>query len=185
MKKLRISVILLCLIVGLTSCRGLPVEKTSSATTRLTVEDTTLSLPHTTTETAESSIQNSILAAIEGVVLGGFPIDKATRLLRKHQEDIPYYRFLDYIVFSYYYETNTLKIATYGEKTPATPRGAKMGDSKEKIIELYGEPYEISDYGTFRYKIKDEYWSFEVGYEDEVVTGWFISNKPNQDWPAF
>jgi len=144
------------------------------------------------TKAEESFDAPLILKAIEDVIFGRSPISEPLGLLSEHGEDVTYYRFSDCVVFSYYCDTNTLRIYVYGDDASATIRGAKMGDSDERIVELYGEPYERDEcYGTMRYKLGDDYWSFEFFYDDSEdvlkvsLTGWFISNEPRQDGRGF
>ena len=83
------------------------------------------------------------------------------------------------VSFSFEYDEarNLVRISTSGDNAPTTARGAKIGDSKERILELYGDDYPIRNIRlkSIEYSDGDVYLLF--GVSNTPLWLWEISNE--------
>lgn len=77
---------------------------------------------------------------------------------------------------SFYYTAKNKNYAIVAETSKnETKQGIKVGDTKSKMIDVYGKKYR-QDYHFYEYKKNNRYLSFTL--EDGKIARWYISNLP-------
>lgn len=99
-----------------------------------------------------------------------------------------YYRYslnISTFAVSFRYSNNIdlMELAVYGENAPTTNLGIGIGDSKERVIYVYGDDYkEATVYLTFtylEYRIGDAYLMFSL--ENDKLRAWYILSSSEID----
>ena len=77
-----------------------------------------------------------------------------------------------------FYEGKLIEIWTNKARVP-TAEGLYVGDSIDRMIEIYGTDYkkDVEDYSVYQYQIDDCY--LNIFYEDGVITSWSFAVYPN------
>lgn len=195
MKKTCTMVFTSCLLLSIAACNVSSIpETTTKQTTHIeTATKTTQAQQYPSEIDKGETLPSLVKRAVQDVVSDSMTFDALLLLLKKQGENYNAYimnnAVTENISLSYYYEGEVAIVLVHsaGATAPQTLRGVKIGDNKEKIVELYGDEYEKRvEYETveyLEYNNDDTFMMFE--FDENSLLRWSLSNKKLIDFEIF